>query len=73
MCSGSKLGFSQAVAVKISFSFRFIWLIISAKRSYAEVVSGDEHTPDDGQSWMRAYQQESEEDALKKALQFSKV
>ena len=34
-----------------------------AKRTYAEVVSGDEHTPDDGQSWMRAYQQESEEDA----------
>lgn len=33
-----------------------IWLIMSAKRTYAEVVSGDEKTPDDGHSWMRAYQ-----------------
>ena len=40
-------------------SFRFIWSITSAKRTYAEVVSGVENTPDDGQSWMRAYQQES--------------
>ena len=39
--------------------FRFIWSITSAKRTYAEVVSGVENTPDDGQSWMRAYQQES--------------
>ena len=45
VCQGSKFGFSQAVAVKISFSFRFIWLIMSAKRTYTEVVAGDEHTP----------------------------
>ena len=36
--------------------FRFIWSITSAKRTYAEVVSGVENTPDDDQSWMRAYQ-----------------
>ena len=29
---------------------------MSAKRTYAEVVAGDEKTPDDGHSWMRAYQ-----------------
>lgn len=44
---GSKFGFSQAVTVKFCF-FRFIWLIMSAKRTYAKVVSGDENTPDDG-------------------------
>lgn len=69
---GSKFGFSQAVTVKFCF-FRFIWLIMSAKRTYAKVVSGDENTPDDGYSWMQAYQQESEEDALKKAIKLSKV
>ena len=42
---------------------------MSAKRIYAEVVSGIENTPDDDQSRMRAYQQESEEDALKKSHQ----
>ena len=47
--------------------------IMSAKRTYAEVVSGDEQTPVDGQSWKRAYQQENEEEALKKAIQLSKV
>ena len=73
VCPGSKFGFPQEVAVKICIGFPFIWLIMSAKRTYAEVVSGDDHTPDDGQSWMRAYQQESEEDALKKAIQLSKV
>ena len=31
---------------------------MSAKRRYAEVVSGDEN-PDDCRSWMRAYKQES--------------
>lgn len=46
---------------------------MSAKRTYAKVVSGDENTPDDGYSWMQAYQQESEEDALKKAIKLSKV
>lgn len=40
---------------------------MSAKRSYAEVVSGI------GQSWMQAYQKESEEDALLKAIELSKV
>ena len=35
-----------------------------AKRTYAEVVSGIDNTPDYGQSWMQAYQKESEEDAL---------
>ena len=61
-------GFSQAVAAfKISFSFCFIWSIESAKRTYAVVV-GDEHTPVDGQSWMRDYQQVSEEVALKEAI-----
>lgn len=39
---------------------------MSAKRSYAEVVSGI------GQSWMQAYQKESEEDALLKAIELSK-
>ena len=57
----------------VSFSFRFIWLIMSAKRTYAEVVSGVEYSPDNGQRWMRAYQQENEEEALKKAIQFSNV
>ena len=52
--------------IKISFSFRFIWSIESAKRTYAVVV-GYEHTPVDGQRWMRDYQQVSE-DALKKAI-----
>ena len=42
---------------------------MSAKRIYAEVVPGIENTPDDDQSRMRAYQQESEEDALKKSHQ----
>ena len=46
---------------------------MSAKRTYAEVVSGIEYSPDDGQRWMRAYQQENEEEAPKKAIQFSKV
>ena len=69
---GSKFGFSQVAAVKFCF-FRFIWLIMSAKRTYAEVVSGVENTPDDDQSWMRAYQRESEEDALKKAIKLRKV
>ena len=46
---------------------------MSAKRTYAEVVSGVENTPDDDQSWMRAYQRESEEDALKKAIKLRKV
>ncbi|PFX15316.1 hypothetical protein AWC38_SpisGene20463 [Stylophora pistillata] len=45
---------------------------MSAKRTYAEVVLGAENTPDDNQTWMIAYQQESEEDALKKAIQLSK-
>lgn len=36
--------------------FGIIWLIMSAKRTYAEVVSGDEKTPDDGHSWMRVFQ-----------------
>ena len=35
-----------------------------AKRTYAEVVSGIDNTPDYGQSWMQTYQKESEEDAL---------
>ena len=69
---GPKFGFSQEAAVKFCF-FRFIWLIMSAKRTYAEVVSGVENTPDDDQSWMRAYQRESEEDALKKAIKLRKV
>ena len=46
---------------------------MSAKRTYAEVVAGDEKTPDDGHSLMRAYQQESENDALEKAIKLSKV
>ena len=46
---------------------------MSAKRTYAEVVSEGENTPNDNQTWMIAYQQESEEDALKKAIQLSKV
>ena len=46
---------------------------MSAKRTYEEVVSGSENTPDDNQKLMIAYQQESEEDALKKAFQLSKV
>ena len=46
---------------------------MSARRTYAEVVVGDEKTPDDGYTWMRAYQQESEDDALKKAIKLSKV
>ena len=37
---------------------------MSAKRTYAEVVSGIDNTPDYGQRWMQAYQKESEEDAL---------
>ena len=61
------VGFSQTVAVKISSSF--IWLTMSAKRDLRRiVVARYEHTPDEGQSWMRAYQQESG-DALKKAIQ----
>ena len=63
----------QSLLKIISFSFHFIWLIMSAKRTYAEVVSGVEYSPDDGQRWMRAYQQENEEEALKKAIQFGKV
>lgn len=63
----SKIGFSQAVAVNFS-CFRFIWSIMSAKRTYAGVLSGDQNAPDDSQTWMRAYQQDSEEDALKKAI-----
>ena len=43
-----------------------------AKRTYAEVVSGDDN-PDGCRSWMRAYQLESEEDAMKKAIKLSKV
>ena len=46
---------------------------MSAKRIYAEVVSGIENTPDYGQSWMRAYQKESEEDPLQKAIELSKA
>ena len=46
---------------------------MSAKRTYPEVVSGDEYSPDDGQRWMRAYQQENAEEALRKAIQLSKV
>ena len=46
---------------------------MSAKRTYAEVVSRFENTPDDDQSWMRAYQQERGEDALKKAIKLSKI
>ena len=46
---------------------------MSAKRTYAEVVSGVENTPDDDQGWMRAYQRESEEDAMKKAIKLWKV
>lgn len=69
VCQGWKFGFSQAAAVKISFSVCFTLLILSAKRTYAKVVSEDEYSRDDGQSWMRAYRQESEEKALKKAIQ----
>ena len=50
-----------------------LYLVMSAKRTYAEVVSGFENTPDDDQSWMRAYQQERGEDALKKAIKLRKV
>ena len=71
-CIISKFGFSQVAAVKFCF-FRFIWLIMSAKRTYAEVVSGFENTPDDDQSWMRAYQQERGEDALKKGIKLRKI
>lgn len=46
---------------------------MSAKRTYAEVVVEDEITPDDGHSWMQAYQQESEDNALEKAIKLSKV
>ena len=46
---------------------------MSAKRTYAEVVSGIENTPDYGQSWMQAYQRESNEDGLLKAIEVSKV
>lgn len=46
---------------------------MSAKRTYAEVVSGIENTPDYDQSWMQAYQKEREEDALLKAMELSKV
>ena len=42
---------------------------MSTERTYAEVVSGDEN-PD---NWMQAYQQESEEVALEKAIKLSKV
>jgi len=45
---------------------------MSAEKTYSEVVSGDEN-PDDNRNWMRAYQQESEEDALDKAIKLSKV
>ena len=65
---GSNFELSQVAAVKFCY-FRFIWSLKSAKRIYAEVVSGIENTPDDDQSRMRAYQQESEEDALKKSHQ----
>ena len=63
----------QSLLKIISFSFHFIWLIMSPKRTYAEVISGVEYSPDDGQRWMRAYQQENKEEALKKAIQFGKV
>ena len=46
---------------------------MSAKRTYAEVVSGVENTPDDDQSWMQAYQQERGKDALKKAIKLREV
>ena len=46
---------------------------MSAKRTYAEVVSGIENSPDYGQSWMQAYQKESEEDSRLKAIELSKV
>ena len=46
---------------------------MSAKKTYAEVLSGIENAPDYGQSWMRAYQKESEEEALSKAIELSKV
>ena len=70
MCPGLCGRFFQAVDVKFCL-FRFIWLILLAKRTYTEVVSGHEN-PDDCRSWMRAYQQESE-DALKEAIKLSKV
>ena len=41
---------------------------MSSKRTYAKVVAGD-----DMHSWMQAYQQESNDNALKKAIKFSKV
>jgi len=46
---------------------------MSAKRTYAEVVAKNERTADDGHSWMRPYQQESEDAALTKAIKLSKV
>ena len=56
--------------VKFCF-FHVIWYIMSTERTYAEVVSGDENP--DNRNWMRAYQQESEEVALEKAIKLSKV
>ncbi|PFX19115.1 hypothetical protein AWC38_SpisGene16499 [Stylophora pistillata] len=64
-----------AKAVKSDFAKKKIKVLFSpyvSQRTYAEVVSGAENTPDDNQTWMTAYQQESEEDTLKKAIQLSK-
>ena len=43
---GSKFGFAQVAALKFCF-FRLIQSITTAKRTYAEVISVVENTPDD--------------------------
>lgn len=68
---GFKVPIYSSSPVKFCF-LRVIWFIMSAEKTYSEVVSGDEN-PDDNRNWMRAYQQESEEDALDKAIKLSKV
>ena len=58
---------------KILLFFALFGQLRQPKELTPKLFRGVENTPHDGQSWMRVYQQESEEDALKKAIKLRKV